>query len=1136
MEYCSEDYSPSGAAEWGGLYREKPVPQQEFDNLVRTSVAEIMAAESSADLRPYVKDKLSKRFILIDSGAAVTIVPKPQEHGPADSCMPLRAANGALIQTYGYQNVKWQLGGGTYAHRAVVASVTSPILGFDFLQAHKLSLVWSGEKCFLQGEKGRIRLKVNHSGPLPNLAPVESEVSFQKWSQKCASSTEEPQCQIPSAYAKILAEYPNITKVDFTKPPAHGIIHEIDTSNHKPCKARVRPVMPGSPKAVQGEKAWREMDRLGIIRKCDPAKPILWSSALHLQPKADGTIRCCGDFRALNHLTELDVFPLPNIRNFSGLLKDAKVFSKVDLVKAYFQLEISEDSKAKTTTVTPWGCWEYNRLPMGLKNSAASFQRLMMHVLDGVPNIFVYLDDILVYTKDEMTHQQVIRDLLSRLDKAGLAISLKKCLFSRRELDFLGYRVSPHGLTPLPRKIEAITSFPTPKKPKQLLGFLGAANYYRRCFPKLNGVTAATILQPLYDAATTKQPTKKFTQIWEEKGLQKNFDQAKELISLACTLTIPDPAAPLSLSCDSSGGSIGGVLEQFTDGLWRPLGFFSRHLKPNQKKWSCFRRELFAMQQSVRHFNVDIAGRHFTIWSDHRPIIEAFKNPNAQCHDNVAYNHLMEVSQFTADVRYLPGRQNCIADLMSRPSQEVMGTNHKVQVQDEEELVGAVSAHDVAAVTRRAAQQPLQPAEVVNLETVDHLALAQAQQDCPDVVAHRAGQHPRSVNMADVEFTPGNTLFCEISTGKSRPFIPKTWRGKITPIFHMLNHPGPKATLKKVESRYYWPSMAQDVTNFVKSCHNCQAVKASKTIVPPMSNRPILAQRFQEVQIDIVGPLVASEGFKYLLTVVDRCSRYFDAIPMTEATSANCARAFIRHWVRHFGLPTHAQSDCGSAFLSNMWKDLHEQLGTIVSYSPVYRPAANGHIERQHKELKHGLKAALIQMGSDHGRDWASALPWVLLGRSTTYQPDIDASPSQLVFGSEPRLPGDLAVGTGGDIDVPAILKTLKATANRKPAQTAIHSPPKTYFPEAAQKTNFVYMKNQKTSPLSPRNDGPYPIVERVGKSCVRLEVGEYSDGTPRLELHHWANLTPADVRPDGDIAVKPTLGRPKSSPSLESK
>ena len=194
------------------------------------------------------------------------------------------------------------------------------------------------------------------------------------------------------------------------------------------------------------------------------------------------------------------------------------------------------------------------------------------------------------------------------------------------------------------------------------------------------------------------------------------------------------------------------------------------------------------MKEALRHFNVEIAGRHCIIYTDHRPLVDAFVSSETQHYDPIAYNHIMEISNFTSDVRFLSGSMNNVADILSRPGPDKMGKVY--QLPKPEESPALCASID----------------EYVTFETVDSRQLAKAQEDCPEVVTHRAGQHPRAINMADVEFTPGVVLFCEISTGKSRPFVPKPWRRKVMSMFHGLSHPGPKPTADKVESRYYWPS------------------------------------------------------------------------------------------------------------------------------------------------------------------------------------------------------------------------------------------------------------------------------------------------------------------------------------------
>ena len=344
--------------------------------------------------------------------------------------------------------------------------------------------------------------------------------------------------------------------------------------------------------------------------------------------------------------------------------------------------------------------------------------------------------------------------------------------------------------------------------------------------------------------------------------------------------------------------------------------------------------------------------------------MDAFRSPETQAYDPIAYNHIMEIANFTSDVRFLSGSINCVADILSRPDPKVIGKVYKLpNVEEAEASISAIA--------------PEQDDVDLTFETIDAKALAEAQLKDPEVVTHRAGQHPRAVSMADVEFTPGNVLFCEIGTGRSRPFVPKPWRTKVCALFHSLNHPGPKRTALKVEARYYWPSLQADVQKWVKSCRGCQAAKPARTIVPHLDNRPINYKRFQSLQIDVVGPLVCSEGQRYLLTILDRASRYFEALPMPTMTSAQCATTFIRGWTRTFGVPLVADSDNGKSFIANLWQEMHKRLGTIVTYSPVYRPAAVGHVERQHKELKHSMKAVLVQMAEEHKEDWMSSLPWI---------------------------------------------------------------------------------------------------------------------------------------------------------------
>ena len=633
---------PNYAPKIWGIHKTKPEAQTDWENLTKTAIDSAIfsnidalypsfhvgkhrkipnifkcsgcGTHKGADIRPKVYDRHSKKWLLVDSGAMVSVFPKHYyPHAKIDHTTTLQAVNKSCISTYGsvkrnisFNNKK------TYSQEVLIADIDEPVIGWDMIFQYKLNLVWSknGKECTLVDRKAGISSKLKLEQVTPdtrlNLAPIDIATNdpqkyntFQKWSQAQAAKANQGirPPPIPTEFKALLDEYPDIQKLDFhADTPKHGVTHNIDTGNNPPCTAKLRPLLPNSPKALKGEANWRELEKLGIIERVDPQECNTWTSALHLVPKPDGELRVCGDFRPLNERTLLDGFPLPNLRSFAGNIKGSKVFSRVELMKAFHQIPLDPESQKKTVVVTPWGAWKFRRLPMGLRNAAQSFQRLMTHVLAGMTDIFCYMDDVLIFSKSKEEHMKTIRELFRRLSEAGLAISLKKCLFGVATLDFVGYRVDSSGIKPLPKKLEAITGFPTPEKPKQLLGFLGAVNYYRRALPKVNGKTAAETLQPLYDIATKKIPGKTFTQIWKENNMQSTFEAAKEMLKQACELAHPDVSAPIALTTDASKSAIGGVLEQFSDGMWQPLGFWSRHLKDSETRWSTFRRELYAVQ------------------------------------------------------------------------------------------------------------------------------------------------------------------------------------------------------------------------------------------------------------------------------------------------------------------------------------------------------------------------------------------------------------------------------------------------------------------------------------------------------------------------------------------------------------
>jgi hypothetical protein len=327
--------------------------------------------------------------------------------------------------------------------------------------------------------------------------------------------------------------------------------------------------------------------------------------------KADGGWRPCGDFRQLNLITEPDQYPLPRMDDLAGRLKGCKIFSKLDLKQGYHQIPMSSADISKTAIITPFGLFEFLRMPFGLRNAGQSFQRMMDQILVGVPAAYCYMDDILLASPDHSTHKD-LRMLLAALREYGLVLNIEKCSFAQSAVDFLGHRITAEGASPLESHVAAVQDFPQPATVQGLQGFLGMVNFYRRFLPGL-----ARTLLPLTDAL--KGGVKGASIVLWTADMVAAFIAAKAALCAATTLVHPDPAADISIMVDASATHVGAVLQQRRRGahLWDPLGFFS-------KKTRCRPDQLQRLRQRdvghlQRHPLLPVYAGGATFHSIHRP-------------------------------------------------------------------------------------------------------------------------------------------------------------------------------------------------------------------------------------------------------------------------------------------------------------------------------------------------------------------------------------------------------------------------------------------------------------------------------------------------------------------------------------
>ncbi|XP_075131928.1 uncharacterized protein LOC142204512 [Leptodactylus fuscus] len=394
-------------------------------------------------------------------------------------------------------------------------------------------------------------------------------------------------------------------------------LHTIQTGDHPPIKERHRPIPPAQYQQVKG--LLQNMKDSGVIR--DSRSP--WAAPLVLVKKKDGTIRLCVDYRKLNDITHKDAYPLPRIEESLAALQSAVYFSVLDLTSGYWQVPMSPADAEKTAFTTPMGLFEFDRMPFGLCNAPATFQRLMEFCLGHLnfESVLLYLDDIIVYSRTYAEHLDHLARVFESLDRYGLKLKPSKCHLLKSEIQYLGHIVSADGVSPDPQYTERIRDWPTPETVKDIRRFLGFAGYYRR-FVKNFARIAAPLQAVLIGQSTTrsgKSPTIQWT-----PEMQKAFEELKAALVGPNVLAYPDYSKPFILQTDASKTGLGAVLSQKQEGLIRPIAFASRSLRAterNDSNYSSFKLEFLALVWAVTEkFHHYLTATPFVAYTDNNPL------------------------------------------------------------------------------------------------------------------------------------------------------------------------------------------------------------------------------------------------------------------------------------------------------------------------------------------------------------------------------------------------------------------------------------------------------------------------------------------------------------------------------------
>lgn len=803
------------------------------------------------------------------------------------------------------------------------------------------------------------------------------------------------------------------------------IVHDIPLLDDVPVRQRYRRIPPSEYEAVKAHI--NQLLESQVIR--ESSSP--YASPIVLVRKKDGSLRLCVDYRLLNSKTRKDAFPLPRIEESLDALSGARWFSTIDLASGYNQVPVAEQDRPKTAFCTPFGLFEFNRMPFGLCNAPSTFQRLMQRMFGDQQgqSLLLYLDDIVVYSSSVEQHLQRLEMVLGRLQKEGLKAKLEKCAFFQQEVGYLGHVISSQGVSTDPKKIEAVANWQRPSHVSELRSFLGFASYYRRFvegFAKLAGPLHQLVAE-LAGTKSRKGSGQALGAAWTSQ-CEESFEALKSKLVSAPVLTYADFSCPFILEIDASYSGLGAVLSQETDSGVRPVAYASRGLRPterNMSNYSSMKLEFLALKWAMTEkFREYLLGHRCIVYTDNNPLsyLQSAKLGATE------HRWAAQLAAFDFDIKYRSGRSNRNADALSRQyvsgshlvGESLPGTSVPSSLQQAtySDLVASATQSVVSVFPSHSA------VELCSLQEADPLlkdVLIFWRRKAPPTSVERRQLSRSAIALLrqwDRIVEKEGVLFRQVfrpdgGEESLQLILPAALKQETLNQLHQEHgHQGIERTTELVRQRCYWPGMFSDIKQWVLECERCQVAKDSGHGSHSFMGH-LLASRPNEIlAIDFTLLEPSRNGYENVLVMTDVFSKFTVAVPTRDQRASTVAQVLVSEWFYKFGVPSRLHSEQGRSFESSLIHQLCLLYGVAKSRTTPYHPAGNGQCERFNRTLHNLLRT----LPASRKRDWAACLPQVLFCYNTTPHQGTGESPFYLMFGQEPRLPIDFLLGRVQDL------------------------------------------------------------------------------------------------------------------------
>jgi len=704
----------------------------------------------------------------------------------------------------------------------------------------------------------------------------------------------------------------------------------------------------------------KEMLDHGIIQHSNsPYNSPLWV----VEKKEDASKvqqwRLVVDYRKLNEVTVDDKYPIPVMEEILDKLGRCQYFTTLDLARGFYQVELDEKSRAKSAFSTEDGHYEFLRMPFGLKNAPATFQRLMNSVLSDLigKDCLVYIDDVIVFSTSLQEHMISLEKVFKRLNEANLKIQLNKCEFLKRETEFLGHIVTKDGIRPNPKKITAILNFPIPKSTKEIKQFLGLAGFYRKFIKDF-----ARITKPL-----TKSLKKDHKINPNDSEYVKAVETVKSLIVSDPILRYPDYNKKFTLTTDASNVALGAVLSQ--EG--HPIAFASRTLNEHELNYSAIEKELLAVVWATQYFRPYIYGRKFVINSDHKPLqwLHNLKEPNSKLQ-----RWKIKLNEYDFDIKHISGKENKVADALSRiklvecylnDDSSNVATMHSA---DEDNLnFISISERPINTFRRqfifKRANKNEEKLKIIFKNTRNLINYIEMTEDFAKkfILEHLAGKASAVFFENDQDFLIFQSVYSRLITPSKNNKVYRctkiledlTTFDKFKEIILSIHLKGLHQGIDKVQNefkqKYYYPNYLAEISKIINSCDLCNECKYDHSGGKiPFKITPATYEIREKYVIDL---------WKWdnctFLTCIDVHSKFAMAEKLQHSNWLEAKRALLKIF-NSMGPPKVLKTDQDSGLININLQEWCKSLNINVEITTGKNGIAD--IERLHKTLNEKLR------------------------------------------------------------------------------------------------------------------------------------------------------------------------------------